>query len=57
MTRPGKASLVVDGIRGRYILAMPDGGLYVTGDGDKPDESRHGLVRQGRQENRRRFRA
>ncbi len=27
----GKGSLVADGIRGRYILAMPGGGLYVTG--------------------------
>lgn len=33
----GKGSLVVDGIRGRYILATPDGGLYVTGSDDKPD--------------------
>ena len=35
----GKGSLVVEGIHGRYILAMPSGGLYVTGTGDKPDES------------------
>ncbi len=34
----GKGSLVVDGIRGRYILATPGGGLYVTGDGDKPGD-------------------
>ncbi len=46
----GKGSLVVDGIRGRYILAMPGGGLYVTGAGDKPWTIRHGVVRQGRQE-------
>lgn len=31
----GKGSLVVDGIHGRYILATPDGGLYVTTNGGK----------------------
>jgi sugar lactone lactonase YvrE/enterochelin esterase-like enzyme len=35
----GKGSLVADGIRGRYILATPGGGLYVTGSGDKPGEA------------------
>ena len=30
----GKGSLVVDGLRGRHILATSDGGLYVTGNGD-----------------------
>jgi sugar lactone lactonase YvrE len=35
----GKGSLVVDGIRGQYILATPAGGLYVTGAGDKPGDS------------------
>ena len=35
----GKGSLVVDGIVARYVLAMPSGGLYVTGTGDKPGDS------------------
>jgi sugar lactone lactonase YvrE/enterochelin esterase-like enzyme len=35
----GKPTTVADGIRGRYVLAMPGGGLYVTGSGDKPDET------------------
>ena len=35
----GKGSLVVDGIRGQYVLAMPGGGLYVTSNGDKPGDS------------------
>jgi enterochelin esterase-like enzyme/sugar lactone lactonase YvrE len=35
----GKASLVAEGIRGRYVLAMPGGGVYVTGAGEKSDES------------------
>ncbi len=34
----GKGTLVVDGLRGQHILAMPDGGLYVT-DGDEPTKS------------------
>ncbi|HTU27059.1 MAG TPA: RICIN domain-containing protein [Pirellulales bacterium] len=34
----GKGSLVVDGIRGQSLLATPDGGLYVTSNGDKPGE-------------------
>ena len=34
----GKASPVIDGIHGRYLLAMPSGGLYVTGSGDKSDD-------------------
>ena len=32
----GKGSLVVDGVPGQYILAMPGGGLYVTSNGEKP---------------------
>ena len=45
----GKGSLVVDGLRGQYILAMPGGGLYVTGSGDKPgDSGRCGLSRTAR---------
>ena len=35
----GEGSLVVDGLRGQYILATPGGGLYVTGTGDKPGDS------------------
>ena len=35
----GKSSLVLDGIRGQYILATPGGGLYVTSNGDKPGDS------------------
>ena len=31
----GKGSLVVDGIRGEYILAAPGGGLYATSNGEK----------------------
>ena len=29
---------MLDGIRGHSILARPDGGLYVTSNGDKPNE-------------------
>jgi len=35
----GRASLVVDGIRGHHLLAAPTGGLYVTSNGDKPGAS------------------
>jgi sugar lactone lactonase YvrE/enterochelin esterase-like enzyme len=35
----GKGTGIIDGIHGRYILAMPGGGLYVTGAGEKPDDS------------------
>ncbi|MGP0064680.1 MAG: RICIN domain-containing protein [Isosphaeraceae bacterium] len=35
----GKGSLVVEGIRGRHLLATPGGGLYVTSNGDKPGDS------------------
>jgi gluconolactonase len=34
----GKGILVVDGIRGRQILAIPSGGIYVTANGDKPGD-------------------
>jgi gluconolactonase len=34
----GSGSLVVDGLRGRQILATPDGGLYLTTKGSGPDE-------------------
>jgi enterochelin esterase-like enzyme/sugar lactone lactonase YvrE len=35
----GKATLYAEGIRGRYVQAMPGGGMYVSGEGEKPDES------------------
>ena len=45
----GKGSLVVDGLRGQYILAMPGGGLYVTSTGDKPgDPGRVWFVKDGK---------
>ena len=34
----GAGSTVMDGIRGHSILARPDGGLYVTSNGEKPSE-------------------
>jgi enterochelin esterase-like enzyme/sugar lactone lactonase YvrE len=33
----GKGSLVMDGLSGHSILARPDGGLYVTTNGDQPN--------------------
>jgi len=45
----GKGSLVAEGLRGRYGLALPEGGLYVTGPGDKPgDADRVWLVKAGK---------
>ncbi len=45
----GHASLVVDGLRGCQILAMPDGALYVTANGDGPEGSGEvWLVKDGR---------
>lgn len=34
----GAASLVLAGLRGHSILARPDGGLYVTSNGEKPSD-------------------
>ena len=34
----GKSRLVVEGIHGRYLLATPGGGLYLTASGDKPGD-------------------
>jgi len=34
----GKGSVVMDGILGHSILARPDGGLYVTSNGEKPND-------------------
>ncbi len=34
--RSGKGRLVIDGIRGQYLLVTPSGGLYVTANGDDP---------------------
>jgi gluconolactonase len=35
----GKASVIAEGIRGRHLLAIPGGGLYVTENGDKPGDT------------------
>jgi enterochelin esterase-like enzyme/sugar lactone lactonase YvrE len=35
----GKGSVVVDGLRGQYLLATPGGGLYVTNNGVQPGDS------------------
>ena len=35
----GKGRVVLDGIPGHSILARPDGGIYVTSNGDKPAEA------------------
>jgi enterochelin esterase-like enzyme/sugar lactone lactonase YvrE len=35
----GQGTVVLDGLRGHSILAMPDGGLYVTSHGDKADDA------------------
>jgi sugar lactone lactonase YvrE/enterochelin esterase-like enzyme len=34
----GKGSVVAEGIRGQYVLALPEGGLYVTSAEEKPGE-------------------
>ncbi|EDY17325.1 SMP-30/Gluconolaconase/LRE domain protein [Chthoniobacter flavus Ellin428] len=38
----GKGSMVMKGVHGNSILAMPDGGFYITGEGEKANE--HGAV-------------
>jgi enterochelin esterase-like enzyme/sugar lactone lactonase YvrE len=35
----GKGTVVVEGLPGEHVLAMPNGGLYVTSNGDKPGAS------------------
>ena len=35
----GKSRVLAEGIRGRHILARPDGALYVTGDAEKPGDA------------------
>ena len=35
----GQGSLIADGIHGQHLLAVPNGGLYVTGSGDKAADS------------------
>lgn len=35
----GKGTQVVDGLHGRYICALPGGGLYVTADGEKSEDA------------------
>ena len=37
--KAGNGSLVVEGIRGQYLHAVPKGGLYVTSNNEKPGES------------------
>ena len=45
----GKARLIVDGIPGRYVLARPDGTLFITGPGATANAgSRIWRVRNGR---------
>jgi sugar lactone lactonase YvrE/enterochelin esterase-like enzyme len=45
----GQSSVSAEGLRARYVLAMPDGALYVTTAGEKPGEpSEVWLVRDGR---------
>ncbi len=45
----GKGSLVVDGLHGQYVLALPGGGLYVTSTGDPPgDSGRVWFVKDGK---------
>jgi gluconolactonase len=34
----GKGTLVIDGIPGRHVLALPTGGLYITAPGEKPED-------------------
>jgi enterochelin esterase-like enzyme/sugar lactone lactonase YvrE len=44
----GTGRLVVDGLRGQHVRAMPNGSLYVTTAGDKPEASQVWLVKDGR---------
>jgi gluconolactonase len=44
----GKGSVVADGIHGRYLLATPGGGLYVTAAGEQPDDSAVWFVKDGK---------
>jgi len=44
----GKASVVMEGIVGHSILARPDGALYVTSNGERPNTGSVWLVKDGR---------
>ncbi len=45
----GNGRVYADGIPGQYVLARPDGALYVTSAGDKPDEGgKIWLVKDGK---------
>lgn len=44
----GKASVVMEGLLGHSILARPDGSLYVTSNGDKPNSGSVWLIRDGK---------
>jgi len=44
----GKATPVIDGLPGKYILATPTGGLYVTGAGNPSDDGKVWFVKDGK---------
>lgn len=44
----GKGTVVMEGILGHSILARPDGSLYVTTNGDKPNSGTVWLVKDGK---------
>ena len=45
----GRGSQVIDGIHGNYLLARPDGTLYASGPGEKPEDSdRVWLIQDGK---------
>lgn len=43
----GKGNPVADGVYGQYVLALPGGGLYVTGAGDQPGAAGVWFVKDG----------
>lgn len=44
----GKGSIVMDGILGHSILARPDGSLYVTSNGERPNTGSVWLIKDGK---------
>lgn len=45
----GKAKKIAEGLRGRYVLARPDGALYVSGPGSKSEQTDNiWLVKDGK---------
>ena len=44
----GKGKLYADGIRGRYVLAKPDGGLYITCAAENNEPGKVWMVRNGK---------